>query len=70
MLNDAHGQIRALMPVAPAVEYPLGCVPYGPAHDRFMMVGLEVLVFLALVLFLLMISELGLGNTFVCNVNL
>ena len=58
-VHDPHGEIAACAAVAVAVQNPLSRVPYRPRDDGFVVVRLEVLVFLVDVPFGLVVVEVG-----------
>ena len=61
-VDDPHRQIFSLMPEPPAVQDTLCSVPDTAGNDRFMMVCLEILVFLAPVFLGFVVLEIrGIG---------
>ena len=56
MVNDPHGLIG--LDLAAAVQNALRGIPLRPGHNRFMMIGLEILVLLAAILLGLVILEI------------
>ena len=58
-VNDAHGNVGAGVPVAVAVQNPLGGIPLCPRDDGVMMRRLVVLVLLVAVLHGLVVVEVG-----------
>ena len=59
MVDNPHRQIRAFMVITAAVQNALRCVPCCPTDDGLMMIRLEILVFLAVVLFGFVILVVG-----------
>ena len=71
VIDDAHGKVGALVAVLPAVENPLGGIPHGAADNGLVVIWLKILVFLAIVLFglvVLIVGRVGLSGQHVATV--